>query len=117
MSTRTLELAARTLAVLAALVVLGGSLLWLSQRPWFAIKRIEVHGDLQHVTDKAIAAALRGKLKGNFFSLPLDEARRVFETVPWVASASIRRGFIRHRNRFSGSRVRLASLAPDDCRR
>ena len=93
MSTRALELAARTLAVLAALVLLGGSLLWLAQRPWFAIKRIEVHGDLHHVTEKAIAAALRGKLKGNFFSLPLDEARRVFETVPWVASASIRRSW------------------------
>jgi cell division protein FtsQ len=93
MSTRALELAARTMTVLAALLVLGGGLFWLAQRPWFAIKRIEVHGELYHVTESAIAAALRGKLKGNFFSLPLDEARRVFESVPWVASASIRRSW------------------------
>ena len=93
MSTRALELAARMLAVLAALVLLGGSVLWLAQRPWFAIKRIEVRGDLHHVTESAIAAALRGRLKGNFFSLPLDEARRVFESVPWVASAAVRRSW------------------------
>jgi cell division protein FtsQ len=93
MSPRALELAARTLAVLAALVLLGGALFWFAQRPWFAIKRIEVHGDLHHVTESAIAAALRGRLKGNFFSLPLDEARRVFETVPWVASAAVRRSW------------------------
>jgi cell division protein FtsQ len=93
MSTRAFELAARTLAVLAALVLLGGGLFWLAQRPWFAIKRIEVRGDLHHVTETAIAAALAGKLKGNFFSLPLDDARRAFESVPWVASAAVRRSW------------------------
>jgi cell division protein FtsQ len=93
MSTRALEVAARTLAALAVLVIVGGALVWLSQRPWFAIKRIEVHGDLQHVTETSIAAALAGRLKGNFFSLPLDDARRVFESVPWVAAASVRRSW------------------------
>jgi cell division protein FtsQ len=93
MTTRALELAARTLMALAVLVCIGGGLLWLSQRPWFAIKRIEVRGDLQHVTQTSIAAALAGRLRGNFFSLPLEDARRAFEAVPWVAAASVRRSW------------------------
>ena len=63
----------------------------MAQRPAFEFKRIEVRGDLQHVTAASVRAAIAGRLKGNYFTIRLDEARRLLETVPWVAQASVRR--------------------------
>jgi cell division protein FtsQ len=84
------------LAALAALLIAAGTLAlagarWFAQRPLFDFKRIEVRGELQHVTTASIRAAIAGRLRGNFFTLRLDDARRVLETVPWVAQASVRR--------------------------
>jgi cell division protein FtsQ len=78
-------------ATFAGLVVAGGALLWLAQRPVFALRGIEVSGDLQHVTSASVRTALAGRLKGNFFTMRLDDTRRLLETVPWVANASVRR--------------------------
>lgn len=82
-------------ALLALLVALGlGALAgarWVAQRPQFDFKRIEVRGELQHVTAASIRAATAGRLRGNFFTIRLDEARRLLESVPWVARASVRR--------------------------
>ena len=52
---------------------------------------IEVRGDLQHVTAASVRAAIAGRLKGNYFTMRLDDTRRLLETVPWVAQASVRR--------------------------
>jgi cell division protein FtsQ len=84
--------AAALLAALAAvgLLLLGGAR-WLMQRPVFAFERIEVRGDLQQVTAASIRAAISGRLRGNYFTVRLDEVRRLLETVPWVAQASVRR--------------------------
>jgi cell division protein FtsQ len=78
-------------AALAALVLLGGGVYWLAQRPTFALRAIEVRGELQHVTSASVRAAIAGRLKGNYFTMRLDETRRLLETVPWVAHASVRR--------------------------
>jgi cell division protein FtsQ len=78
-------------ATFAGLIVGGGALLWLAQRPHFALRAIEVHGELQHVTSASVRAAVGGRLKGNYFTIRLDDARRLLETVPWVAQASVRR--------------------------
>jgi cell division protein FtsQ len=82
-------------ALLAGLVAVGllaiAAARWVAQRPAFDFKRIEVRGDLQHVSAASIRAATAGRLKGNYFTMRLDEARRLVETVPWVAQASVRR--------------------------
>lgn len=78
-------------ATFAALVVIGGVLFSVAQRPYFALRAIEVRGELQHVTAASVRAAVAGRLKGNFFTLRLDETRRLLESVPWVAQASVRR--------------------------
>jgi cell division protein FtsQ len=83
-------LAALLLAVAIALA-LGAALTWLAQRPVFALKRIDVRGDLQHVTAASIRAAIAGRLKGNYFTMRLNDTRRLLETVPWVARVSVRR--------------------------
>lgn len=78
-------------ATVAGLLVAGGGLFWLAQRPHFALRAIEVHGDLQHVTSASVRAAVAGRLRGNYFTMRLDETRRLLEGVPWVAHASVRR--------------------------
>lgn len=90
-SVRMMDLAARLLLAAALLTLLAAGLLWLAQRPAFDIRRIDVRGDLQHVSGAAVRAAVAGQLHGNFFTMRLDEARRSFETTPWVARASVRR--------------------------
>jgi len=86
-----MNLAAGACATVAALVVIGAALFWLAQRPLFDLRRITVEGELQHVTAQTLRTALAGRVKGNYFTVRLDEVRRAAETVPWVAEASVRR--------------------------
>jgi len=91
---RLMELAARACFGLALLVVAGTAVAWVAQRPAFDFRLIEVRanqGELQHVSEAAVRTAMVGRLAGNFFTMRLDDARRLFETVPWVAGASVRR--------------------------
>ena len=91
MSVRLMNSLAVLFATFAALVVIGGVVLWFAQRPYFALRGIEIPGDLQHVTSASVRARIAGRLKGNFFTMRIDETRRLLESVPWVAQASVRR--------------------------
>ncbi len=82
---------ARAMFAAAAVIVLVGLARWTLARPLFDIRHIEVRGELTHVSGAALRAAIAGKVGGNFFTVPLHEARRAFEAVPWVAAASVRR--------------------------
>ena len=82
---------ARAMFVGAVLLAAGAAILWTAQRPRFDFRRIEVVGDLRHVSRAEIRAAIAGRLAGNFFTMRLADSRAVFETIPWVASASVRR--------------------------
>ncbi len=91
---RWMERIARLCFGLALLTLAGTAVAWVAQRPAFEFKRIEVYGsdgELQHVSAAAVRSAVAGRLAGNFFTMRLDDARRAFETVPWVAGASVRR--------------------------
>ena len=91
MSAGTMNRLAVLCVVLALLVVAGAALPRLAQQPKFQLKRVEVLGDLRHVTAVSVRAALAGRLRGDYFTLRLEDTRRLFETVPWVAQASVRR--------------------------
>jgi len=91
MSVRVMNGLAGLFATCAGLVVLGSALFWIAQRPHFSLRAIEVRGELQHVTSASVRTAVAGRLKGNYFTMRLDETRRVLESVPWVAQASVRR--------------------------
>ncbi|KAF7962210.1 cell division protein FtsQ [Cupriavidus sp. UYMU48A] len=92
---RLLNLIASALYALVALMALAAGLLWLAQRPVFAITHVVVGpmdgGALRHVNAPSVRANAVGKLTGNFFTLDLNAARQVFESVPWVRRASVRR--------------------------
>ena len=73
-------------AAIAAMLVL-----WLLRQPVFAVQRIAVEGDLAHNSVLTIRANAAPRLAGNFFTLDLAQARRAFESVPWVRQAVVRR--------------------------
>jgi cell division protein FtsQ len=91
---RWMEAATRLCLGLALLLAAGTAVAWAAQQPAFDFRRIEVRGsagELQHVSVTALRSAVAGKLTGNFFTMQLGETRRAFESVPWVAAASVRR--------------------------
>lgn len=97
LSTRAMQHTAVLLFVTAIALLLTGVAGWLVQRPWFELRVIEMRAadadGLRHVNANAVRAAAVGRLSGNFFTMRLEEARRVFESVPWVAAVSLRRAW------------------------
>ena len=91
MSARAMNLLAALCLALALLAMGWAALPRLAQQPKFQLKRVDVRGELRHVTTSSVRAALAGRLRGNYFTLRLEDMRRLFETVPWVAEASVRR--------------------------
>lgn len=92
---RTINLIANTLAVLAVLAMLVTGVVWVGQRPLFALAAIELapmpDSELHYVSPGAVRAVITGRFTGNFFTLDLNDVRTVFESVPWVRHATVRR--------------------------
>jgi cell division protein FtsQ len=81
----------RMLVAAAVLVAGAAAVLWAAQRPRFDFHRIEVTGDLRHVSRAALRGAIAGHLSGTFFTMRLAQARAAFEAIPWIAGVSVRR--------------------------
>jgi cell division protein FtsQ len=62
-------------------------------RAWFDLQRIELRGDLTHVSSASVRASIAGRIRGNFFTTRLEDVQGAFESVPWVAAASVRRAW------------------------
>lgn len=88
---RLMNAVAGGIFVLAALAVATAALLWLARSPWFAIRSIQVEGELQRINAQTLRVNAAPRLAGNFFSADLARARSAFEAVPWVRRASVRR--------------------------
>lgn len=82
---------ATLLYALLALALAALALHWAVRQPAFAIRRIEVHGEVARNTEATLRAHAMPKLAGNFFTLDLHQAERAFESVPWVRHAVLRR--------------------------
>lgn len=86
---------ANTLALLAVFALIAGAVMWVAQRPYFAISRIQIEPlqseAFNYVTAATVQATIAGRVAGNFFSVNLDDTRHLIETVPWVRHAQIRR--------------------------
>jgi cell division protein FtsQ len=92
---RIINRLANTLAVMAVLAMLAGGVFWLINRPFFQLSVIEIepapNSNLKYVTANSIHSTISGQLTGNFFTMNLNQARSIFETTPWVRSATVRR--------------------------
>ena len=90
---RLMNALASALFVVALLLVLGALLAWGARLPQFAIKGVSVTGDVVHYNAITLRANVMPRLQGTFFTLDVNAARKVFETVPWVRQAIVRRDF------------------------
>lgn len=88
---RLANVAASVLAALALglLGYAGGRVLLDS--PAFLLKTIVVEGSLERVQSHEIVNALQGHLSGTFFTVDLEAVRALFESIPWVRRAELRR--------------------------
>jgi len=75
--------------VAAAAAVAAGH--WLMQRSWWDIRAVRLQGDLQRISPVTVRAEALPQLKGNFLTINLAQAQRVFEQLPWVRSAVVQR--------------------------
>lgn len=66
---------------------------WALRHPVFAIRAIVVEGELGHNSVATLRANVAPRLAGNFFTVDLQQARTVFESVPWVRRAVVKRQF------------------------
>lgn len=86
---------ANTLALLAVMAMIAGAVIWVAQRPYFAISEIRIEplqaDTLKYVSAATVQATIAGRLLGNFFFIDLDDARNLIETVPWIRRARVRR--------------------------
>ena len=78
-----------------AVMVAIGILVWLSQRPVFALKQIQIEPvagqTLKHINKPIVKQQVLATVQGNFFSVRLEEVKRGFESMPWVRHANVRR--------------------------
>lgn len=93
---KLLNILANTLFALAALLAAWGGIRLVAESPLFPLRviRIEgIDGKLAHVQRADIVAALQGRLASSstFFNLDIAAVRVLFETVPWVRRAEVRR--------------------------
>ncbi len=72
-----------------------GVLVWLSQRPVFTLKQVQVEPvagqTLKHVSKSLVKQQVLETVQGNFFSVRLEDVKRGFESMPWVRHANVRR--------------------------
>lgn len=66
---------------------------WAARLPIFDIAGITVIGDVSHNSAINLRANVAPRIGGTFFTLDLTQVRGVFESVPWVRQAVVRRDF------------------------
>jgi cell division protein FtsQ len=66
-------------------------LAWLVSLPVFALHRVDVRGELRHVSEASVKLVANRGVRGNFFTVELDEVRAAFEKLPWVDEARVSR--------------------------
>lgn len=59
--------------------------------PVFGLREVVIISPLSHVTKAQIEYAAASTLRGNFFTVDLEHARKAFESLPWVRKAQLRR--------------------------
>lgn len=84
---------ASALFLSVALAALGSTLWWVAHHPSWSLGRIVVDGEIEHQSEASVRAYLAPQLRGSFLTLDLQEVKRLFETLPWVRHALVRREF------------------------
>ncbi len=92
---RALNALANALLAATLLAALAAASWWVSQRPLFTLAHVRIASaeghELERVSPAQLRSAVAREVGGNFFAVKLDGVRSVFESVPWVRRAGVRR--------------------------
>lgn len=83
--------AASALLVVAVGLLMAAGLTKLSRLPYFNLKRVQLEGELVRNNVATVRANVVPRMRGGFFNADLNHSREVFESVPWVRKAVVRR--------------------------
>jgi cell division protein FtsQ len=86
-----LDLVSDLLFLFAAVALAWGAFSWVMSKPIFPLRELIVSTPLAQVNPAQLEYVARTSMRGNFFTVALDEARAAFEKVPWVRRAEVRR--------------------------
>lgn len=83
--------AASALLVIVIGLVLASGLAKLARLNYFDLVRVQLEGDLLRNNMATVRANIVPRMQGGFFNVDLLKSREVFESVPWVRKATVRR--------------------------
>ena len=87
--------ASRWLMRLFFLLAVVAGLVWLSQRPVFALRQMQIEPmpgqTVKHIHLPQVKNRVLEQIQGNFFTVRLENIKEAFEDLPWVRHASVRR--------------------------
>ena len=90
---KLMNLTASVLFLALTLLLVSAGVLWASRHQLFAIRAIAVTGEVTHSNAVTLRANVVPRLSGTFLTLDLTQARKAFESVPWVRQAVVHRDF------------------------
>ncbi|HEX5125745.1 MAG TPA: cell division protein FtsQ/DivIB [Rhodocyclaceae bacterium] len=86
-----MNLVSDMLMLLASVTIGYAAVKLVLRSPWFGLHEVVVTSSLEEVTAAQLEYAADSSLRGNFFTVDLDQARQAFEKLPWVRHAELRR--------------------------
>jgi len=90
-----MQKASRLLTRCFVVMLVVGILVWLSQRPVFALRQVQIEPvagqTLTHINKVVVRQEVLETVQGNFFSVKLENVKKGFESMPWVRHANVRR--------------------------
>ena len=92
-STRLMQGATTVLALLALLVGTAAVVWRLVHLPAFNFTSVRITGETVHSSEADLRSQVLPQLRGNFFTMRLEQARSAFQSQPWVQHAVVRRVF------------------------
>lgn len=79
------------LLVAAAAALLVAAVVWSARLPLFPLREILVTHELREIRRSELESAFTGLLRGNFFTIKVEDLRHSLEQLPWVRRAEVRR--------------------------
>lgn len=81
------------LFILFGCFVITGFVVWHLLTSSMNLKRIVIRGDLVHHNASSVRSNILPNIKGNFFTINLNNTRLAFESLPWIRNATVKRVF------------------------
>ncbi len=92
-STRLMQSTANVLLALVVLACVVAACWRVIHLPVFNFSRVRIVGETVHSNESDLRDQVLPQLRGNFFTMELNEARTAFQSLPWVRHAVVRRVF------------------------